>query len=454
MQTVIDYKYLNLINLTNFDLWDTKRYTSKSIVSSFPMVDLGSCIKEENKKYKLFENEDKEFGILGVNNKEGIFDAHTQKGKDINQAYKKMEIGWIAYNPYRINVGSIGVRLKEHKNEYISPAYVVFSCLDNLLPEYLFLLFKTERFNKVINESTTGSVRQNLTIDTLKNLQIPLPSLSVQEDIVKVYQSKIQEAQNLELQTKELEKEIEKYFLDRLGLEKNEGDILNSKGLSIIEYSKLEKWSIDHMNKRTKGIDISKSHFTKEQIKNLLLFFEGGKTPSKSRKDFWNGDVFWTSPKDFTNKTILDTAIDTITQTALNDAGVKLFPKGTLLSVFRSGILRHSFPTVITEIETTINQDLKAYALKEDLINKYYYLYFVNIFKDYILLNTSKKSVTVESINTEDFLELPIVLPPLAIQREITATIGALKSKIKTIKNQYENLIVRAKQKFEQALFN
>ena len=38
-------------------------------------------------------------------------------GKEINQAYKKMELGWLAYNPYRINVGSIGIRQQEHKNE-------------------------------------------------------------------------------------------------------------------------------------------------------------------------------------------------------------------------------------------------------------------------------------------------------------------------------------------------
>jgi len=141
--------YLKFVDLINFDLWDTKRYTSKKVISTFEVVTLGSCIKEENKKYKLFEREDEDFGILGVNNKDGIFDAYTQKGKEINQAYKKMEIGWLAYNPYRINVGSIGIKKEENKNDYISPAYVVFSCIEKLLPEFLFLLFKTVTFNKV-----------------------------------------------------------------------------------------------------------------------------------------------------------------------------------------------------------------------------------------------------------------------------------------------------------------
>ena len=115
-----------------------------------------------------------------------------------------MQIGWIAYNPYRINVGSIGIRLEENVNEYISPAYVVFSCKTNLLPEYLFLVFKTETFNKVINENTTGSVRQNLSFDKLKDLEIPLPSIQEQYTIVNTYFSKINEANQLEEQAKNI----------------------------------------------------------------------------------------------------------------------------------------------------------------------------------------------------------------------------------------------------------
>lgn len=442
--------YLKYIPYFQFDLWDTKRYTSKSISSLFDIVELGTCIHEENKKYKLFEDEEKDFGILGVNNKEGIFDAYLQKGKDINQAYKKMEIGWLAYNPYRINVGSIGVRLKEHNNEYISPAYVVFSCKSNVLPEYIFLLFKTETFNKVINESTTGSVRQNLSIDILKSLKIPLPSLTEQEAIVNNYYSKIKEAEELEKQASDLEGEIETYFTEKLGIKAGSGIGLK-KGLNFIEYSEILKWSLDTMNKVQFTFD--KSNFKTEKLKNLLTSFEGGKTPSKARKDFWNGNIYWTSPKDFTGRMFLQSAEDTITELAVQESGIKVFPKGVFLSVFRSGILQHSFPTVVTEIETAINQDLKAYTLNESLIDKMFYLYFVHTFKKYILTLASKKSVTVESINTEDFLEIPIPLPPISIQQEITNRISALKLQTRQLKEKSLILKQQAEQEFEQTIF-
>jgi len=123
-------------------LWDVKRYASERIKSDYPIVKLGLHIQEESHKVKLFDYPEEEFGILGVNNKIGIFDAYKEVGANINQAYKKMGIGWLAYNPYRVNVGSIGMRTEEHQHEYISPAYVVFSCKETLLPDFLLnLLF-------------------------------------------------------------------------------------------------------------------------------------------------------------------------------------------------------------------------------------------------------------------------------------------------------------------------
>lgn len=236
--------YLKIVPFSQFSLWDTKRYTSKLISSKYSIVKLGTCIVEQSKKYKIFEQKEVDFGILGVNNKEGIFDAYTQKGSEINQPYKKMKASWLAYNPYRINVGSIGIKLDEHQNEYISPAYVVFSCKENLLPEFLFFLFKTNTFNNVIKESTTGSVRQNLTFETLKSLEIPLPSIVEQTRLVDAYKTKLETAQAQVLLSQQLEVDIEKYLFESLGIIKPEEKKTNSF-LQFIQFKKISEWGID-----------------------------------------------------------------------------------------------------------------------------------------------------------------------------------------------------------------
>jgi len=141
--------WIKFLPFRDIVLWDVKRYASEKIKSDYPIVKLGLHIQEQSQKVKLFDFPDEEFGILGVNNKIGIFDAYKENGANINQAYKRMEKGWLAYNPYRVNVGSIGMRTEKHEHEYISPAYVVFSCKETLLPDFLFKLFKTERFNNI-----------------------------------------------------------------------------------------------------------------------------------------------------------------------------------------------------------------------------------------------------------------------------------------------------------------
>lgn len=444
-----DRNWLKFIPFRDVVLWDVKRYASERIKSDFPIVKLGLLIQEESHKVKLYDFPEKEFGILGVNNKIGIFDAYKEKGVQINQAYKRMEKGWLAYNPYRVNVGSIGMRNEGHQHEFISPAYVVFSCKENLLPDFLYKLFKTERFNKIINESTTGSVRQNLTIDILKTMDIALPPTNIQKKLLDEYYAKVSRAIIQEEQIKNIELEIEDYILKTLGVERLQKR-LNKRGLNFVWYKDITRWAISFIN-NLKSYNFDNVNFGIVPLKNVISMFEGGKTPSTSNKNYWNGNICWTSPKDFDGFEINDTE-DKITELAVKE-GMKVHPVGTILGVFRSGILRHSFPVAVTNMATAINQDIKAMDVKEEIIEKGYFLIYLNNFQKMILELASKVGVTVESINSDEFLEIPIVLPSLPVQRKIINTVSKKKGIICSLKEKSEMNHKQAIKEFEQAIF-
>lgn len=126
---------LKTVPFKNFSRWDVKRFFIKQIKSSYPVLYLSDLLNEENEKKKLSKYPEEEFGILGVSNEVGMFDAYIEKGKNINQPYKIVKNDFIAYNPYRVNVGSIGIKKESLKNTYISNAYVVFSTKKELLPD-------------------------------------------------------------------------------------------------------------------------------------------------------------------------------------------------------------------------------------------------------------------------------------------------------------------------------
>ena len=93
--------------------------------------------------------------------------------------YKVVEIGDFAYNPARINIGSLG------SNNYdfdgcVSPVYVVFSCKNGYA--HLFDLYrKTETFKTEVNLRAIGGVRQSLNYKDFAFIQCIIPPFNVVE---------------------------------------------------------------------------------------------------------------------------------------------------------------------------------------------------------------------------------------------------------------------------------
>ena len=440
------YKKLKFVELKEFDLWDIKRYTSKKLKSTFNIEKLSNCIKEENRKYKLYLEEDKTFGILGVNNKDGIFDAYEQKGKEINQPYKKMEIGWLAYNPYRINVGSIGIRKKEHLYQYISPAYVVFSCLDNLLPEYLYLLFRTERFIKIINESTTGSVRQNLTSEILKTLEIPLPSISEQETIVKNYYDKITQATTYEQQAETLEKNIENYLFEELGVSFQKYEVLQIGKLHFLEFKEMENWIYNSIEMQFYK-DLSKSKFPINTIGDVFDFISRNweKEANEDKEYIELGSID-------ANFGILETK--TINPKKAPSRATQIVKTGDLIIGTTRPYLKKF--AIIDENHSDFVAS-SGFSVIEENKGKYN-LYFLNeVIKSDIGIKQFEIKMTgalYPAITQKELENLKIPVPPLSKQNEIAATIATMKQDQKNKIERAALLKQQAEQEFEQTIFS
>lgn len=165
--------------------WDVKFFLSY-LKGNFPFVVLAPFIHERSERVNLFEFPEKTFRILGVNNTEGVFHAYDAQGKLFNQPYKRVRAGDFFYNPYRVNVGSVGIVPDDLDGYFVSPAYVVFTVHESrILPKLLEIILKSKWYNPILRSATAGSVRQNLTFDLLKTLRIPLPPIQVQETILK-----------------------------------------------------------------------------------------------------------------------------------------------------------------------------------------------------------------------------------------------------------------------------
>lgn len=124
--------------------------------------------------------------VMGVSNKEGLVPMRTQTIADDISRYLVLPPKSFAYNPMRINVGSIAMSQKVG-NVLVSPDYVLFECLSGkLLPEYLGHALRTRWWRHQVNAGGSGSVRTRTYYNDLAAISIHTPPIADQALIAQV----------------------------------------------------------------------------------------------------------------------------------------------------------------------------------------------------------------------------------------------------------------------------
>ena len=149
-------------------------------MSEWKTVRLGDYITEYSVKNK--SNED--IPVYSVTNTQGFCTEYFSKdvsSKDKSN-YKIVPRGCFAYNPSRINVGSVDWQRYEDR-VIVSPLYNVFKVSPELENQYLYYFLKSDIGHTLITSKAEGSVRDNLKITMLAEFSIPLPHLEEQKHI-------------------------------------------------------------------------------------------------------------------------------------------------------------------------------------------------------------------------------------------------------------------------------
>ncbi|MBQ8749280.1 MAG: hypothetical protein IJZ29_02275 [Clostridia bacterium] len=135
-------------------------------------VKIGELISEI--KERLDNRTAKAFSVINSGElvqQDSYFDRQIHS-KDMYK-YKVIRKYDFAYNPSRINIGSVA--MFEYNFGAVSPIYIVFSC-DKKYSYYINEFIKTEQFNKEIFLRANGSVRQSVNYNVFVEIQIPLPN--------------------------------------------------------------------------------------------------------------------------------------------------------------------------------------------------------------------------------------------------------------------------------------
>lgn len=197
---VIQQKYVDVYNamIANQQCYERGLEDLKLVCDAYieelrrkmPSEFLGKYIHQKSDKNS--NNEIK--NVMGLSTKKEFREAQSRVNKKELSNYKIVRQNDFAFVP-TTDTWKVLAFAYNHFNEdiVVSPIYVVFSVeISKILPEYLAMWLSRKEFDRYARFNSWGSARENFSFDDMCNVEIPIPSIEIQQSIVNIYKVYLQ----------------------------------------------------------------------------------------------------------------------------------------------------------------------------------------------------------------------------------------------------------------------
>lgn len=444
------FKYLKLIPLTDFSVWDVKRYTYSSKLSFDNLITLSEILIPFKKIISKDEMITNKWQIISKINFSGeLFlrnfdDISTYKGS-LNLAPENS----IIYSKINAKNGCIYFNDKNQTPFGVSPEYPVFTFDDTRVNgKFLQKLLRSEAFKKLLDSRTSGISKSRVTQDQFLNIQVPLPQLEIQYKIIEEYSKKIEEAHILEQQIVNMDLNFNHFLLNELGYKENIKVNKKTNYLHLINYSVFDKWGFDK-NVKNNNFELTKNYriSTVDDVCNV----SSGGTPNRSIKEYYNGSIPWIKTAEVRNEIIYDTE-EKITKKAIDSSSAKLYPVGSLIiAMYGQGLTRGR--TAKLGIDASTNQACAVlYNIdNSQILTDYLWIYLMG---EYDRLRELASGNNQPNLSAHIIKNYKVIIPPFDVQNNIINFFHSNKAKKNNLNRLYNQKIEAAEREFEDNIFN
>lgn len=250
--------------------------------------------------------------VLGINiDKFFMPSVANVIGTDLSK-YKLITKGKFACNPMHVGRDErLPVALyAEEEPAIVSPAYFMFEVIDNsiLNEDYLMMWFRRPEFDRICWLHTDGSVRGGITWDDICRLELPIPPIENQLEIVNSY----------------------KAITERIALKQKINDNLVAVGTASIQKN-VGRGALINLTEAEMDRLTLPDGFEIQTVSEFCRETKSGSTPSRTNNEYWeNGTISWVKSGEVHNNITLQTE-EYITPLGLNESSTKLLPKDTVL---------------------------------------------------------------------------------------------------------------------------
>ena len=348
---------------------------------------LGDYIQE----YSVRNKSGEDIPVYSITNSQGFCRDYFSKevaSKD-KTTYKIVPRGCFAYNPSRINVGSVDWQ-RDEERVIVSPLYNVFSVSPEIDQQYLYYYLKSSATLYRIKEVATGSVRDNLRLSMLYDFMIELPSLDVQRQIVSNLDLLASIIRQRNQQLTKLDELIKARFVEMFG------DPLNNE----------KNWNTSTLAEMCDGIGDG-LHGTPE-------YDESGEYPFINGNNLIDGAIRVNALTKRVNKATYEKHYIEISQNA-----ILLSINGTLgkIAFFNGEQVMLGKSACYCNLKVEVNRIFVYNIMKTDAFARY-------------LEDNSTKS-TIKNVGLKAIREYRLILPPLSLQNQFADFVAEVdKSKL------------------------
>lgn len=381
---------------------------------SFPLIKLGDLFEIQIGKTPSRANQN--YWTNGLYNWLSIADMNQGKYLDrtkekINDlAVKESNIKLIPENTvvlsYKLSIGKVGIT---KKSMFTNEAIASLIPLNNNI-DINFLYWALQHIDLMAN-TDRAAMGQTLNKAKLKEIKIPLPSLSEQKCIAEILDKADELRQKRQQSIEKLDELLQATFIDMFG-----DPVTNPKNLDYIQLGKLGNWA-------------------------------SGGTPSRSNKTFFNGTIPWYTSGELNNIYVSD-SIEKISIEAIENSSTKLIPRGSLLlGMYDTAGLKSS----ITTIDSACNQAIAFAKINDNLANKLFVYHQIQLIKEH--LKQKQRGVRQKNFNLTMIKEIEILNPKLELQNSFAKTAARIEQQKQTLLkqlNEQKNLF----QSLQQRAFN
>lgn len=326
------YKYLHLANYKDIPNWSVQYVDEEDLgfTKKYPMARIGTFLTR--RKEAIVIQDGIIYKRVTVSTKGGNITIRDEKDGKLIGTKKQFVIheGQFLLSKIDARNGAYGVVPAIAEGAIITGNFWTYDVdYKRINPQFLTLVTKTQQFLDFAEKSSNGTTnRHYLQEDAFLNQQIPLPSITEQEDIVRQYYRASDTIKKIEEKIVIENTDVLKYWIETLGIDILSKERIKDGKLSFTRFSSISQWGIDFINEKKSQEEFSK-YFKSLKICEICKIGSGG-TPTRSNKRYYSGTIPWIKTGELNNDIVVDSE-EKITQEALENSSAKLYPANCIV---------------------------------------------------------------------------------------------------------------------------